>query len=111
MAFLEEWVTAVAVRGRDCSAACARCRCPCAKCIDGEGRRMLRCTQADTADPALPVRWCRPLEGAAEGRRGWASSPPEFVAEFFGSLSRCLQRLDERRLHAIGLQRRDRRMR
>ena len=30
--------------------------------------------QADTADPAPPVRWCRPLEGEAAARplRGWA---------------------------------------
>jgi hypothetical protein len=26
--------------------------------------------QADTADPALPVRWCRPLGGGAEGASG-----------------------------------------
>src|SRR5439155_10765150 len=38
-------------------------------------RRMKRGpSQANAADPALPVRWCCPLEGAAEGRRGWSIS-------------------------------------
>ena len=35
--------------------------------------------QANTADPALPVRWCCPLEGAEAGRIG--SSGPDAPAE------------------------------
>src|SRR5207245_10827074 len=34
--------------------------------------KLLQTDQADAADPASPGRWCRPLEGAAEGRRGWS---------------------------------------
>src|SRR5438876_6353381 len=47
-------------------------------------------SQANTADPAPPVRWCCPLEGAAEGRRGWFMSgrtgPGGFEALFAGEL-------------------------
>src|SRR5437867_2775338 len=51
-------------------------RGPCSTAGRGNGAVIMlgASSQADTADPALPVRWCRPLEGeAAEGRCGGGS--------------------------------------
>src|SRR3989442_6976329 len=45
--------------------------------------------QADTADPAPPVRRCRPLEGAAKGRRGW------FIHSRLEHVADAAQRVDQ----------------